>query len=163
MSESLEYIEENEKVAAGIFGALIFSLIGGVLWVLIFWADLFPGICGIACVVSAVIGYRLFAKKASLKGVFIALAVSVLMLALASYFCLAIDVYKVFNVWYANGEYDHAVSFGNALAYAYQFFADREVMAFMLKDFGWGILFCVIGAFTFIVDGIKQYRLNKEY
>ena len=163
MSESLDYIEENEKIGPGILGALLFSLIGGVIWVILFWADMFPGICGTACVVLAMTGYRLFSKKSSLKGVFIAVGAAVCIILLAVYFCLAVDVYRVFNEWYANGEYDHAVSFINAVAYSHQFLAEPTVFWLLLKDFGWGMLFCAIGSLLFIVDGIKQHRLQKEY
>lgn len=162
MSEIIENMEENERIVPGMLGALLFSLIGGVLWVMLFWADMFPGICGTACVVGAVIGYRIFSKKGSLKGVLLSVAVSVITMLIAMYFCLAIDVYRVFNEWYANGEYDHAVSFISSIAYAHQFFASPEVLTLMLKEFGWGLLFCVLGAFTFIVDGIKQYRMQRE-
>ena len=162
MSEELEYREEKENTAAGILGALLFALIGGALWVLIFWADIFPGFCGMACIVAAVIGYRLFSKKASLKGVFIAFAAAVLIMLIASYFSLAIDVYNTLNQMYADGEYSRSVSFLNAVAYSYQFLAEPDVVKYLLKDFGWGMLFCVIGAFTFVADGFRQYRRQKE-
>lgn len=163
MSEELEYREESENTAAGALGALLFALIGGALWVFIFWADIFPGFCGMACVVTAVIGYRLFGKKASLKGVFIAFAAAVFIMMIANYFCLAIDVYNTLNRLYADGEYFQSVSFLNAVAYSYQFLAEPDVLKYLLKDFGWGMLYCAIGAFTFIVDGIKQYKRQKGY
>ncbi|MBR3142707.1 MAG: hypothetical protein IKF09_06065 [Clostridiales bacterium] len=162
MSESLDYIEENERIGPGILGALLFSLIGGVIWVILFWAGMFPGICGTACVVLAMIGYRLFSKKSSLKGVFIAVGAAVCIILIAIYFCLAIDAYRAINERYANGEYGHAVSFLNAVAYSYQFLTEPDIFLLLLKDFGWGMLFCAFGAFTFIVDGVKQHRLQKE-
>ncbi len=163
LSEELEYREETENIAAGALGALLFALIGGALWVFIFWADIFPSICGLACIVAAVIGYRLFGKKASLKGVFIAFAAAVFVMLIACYFSLAIDVYNTLNRLYADGEYSHQVSFLNAVAYSYQFLSQAEVVKLLLKDFGWGMLFCVIGAFTFVVDGIRQHKRQKEY
>lgn len=166
MSVNSDYIENTEKnghIGRGILGALLFALIGGILWVILFKADIFTGICGMACVVSSIAGYRLFSGKAGLKDVFIAIAASVLVMAAVNYLCLAIEVHNAFNEWYAEGDYDHALSFGDALLYAYQFFADPDVSKTVLADFGWGVLFCVIGAFTFIADGIKQYRLQKDY
>lgn len=162
MSESIENIEESERVFPGLMGAMLFALLGGLLWVVLFWADIFPCICGVACVVGAVTGYRLFSKSGSLKGVLLSVGISVVVMLLALYFCLAIDVYRTLNEWYANGEYDHAVSFINSIAYSHQYLASPIVLKYLMKDFGWGMLFCAIGAFTFIADGIKQYRLQKE-
>lgn len=144
-------------------GALLLSTIGGALWVLLFYFNIFHEICGVACVVGAVIGYRLFAKSASLKGVILSIVISIFMLLVASYFSLTLDVYYAYQNWYANGEVAHAIEYYQALSGAYQFLSEPLIALACLKEFGIGILFVLLGSFVFIIDGVRHHKMMKEY
>lgn len=61
-------MERKENVVAGIVGALLFALLGGVLYFLIYQLGYIAGLCGLVTVVLAIFGYQLFSgKKDSLK------------------------------------------------------------------------------------------------
>lgn len=60
--EEHEIAEQKENVVAGIIGAMIFSLAGGVLWFVLSQVGFYSAISGVVGVVCANIGYRLFAN-----------------------------------------------------------------------------------------------------
>ena len=82
MSNNGELSGQKEKVAAGILGAVLFALIGGIIYVALYKADIFPPLSGLAAAALSIFGFRLFAKKPSLKSIFISLGVTVVMLVL---------------------------------------------------------------------------------
>ena len=163
MSYNNDYLEREENIGTGILGAFLLALIGGLVYVGLYWINLFPPICGVLIIVLAIIGFRLFGKKPSLKSVFISLAVSVFVLVIATYFTLAIDAYYAYADWYANGEADSAITFAQAVLYGYQFLAEPSLFLYYLKQFGLTLLFCFAGSTLFIVDGVKLYKQLKEY
>ena len=158
-----ELSESKEKVALGVLGALLFSLIGCIFWVVLYYYTFFAPICGIAIFVFAIIGYRLFAKKASTKSIVVAFAVAFVAVLVSCYLSLAIDVYYAYQDWYEQGETDLQVSLFQALRYSYQFYADSGVLLSYLKEFGLGMVFCILGAAAFIIDAVKKHRDQKYY
>ena len=48
MSNNGELSGQKEKVAAGILGAVLFALIGGIIYVALYKADIFPPLSGLA-------------------------------------------------------------------------------------------------------------------
>ena len=163
MSYNDEISETYENAGAGVLGALLLSLIGGIVFVGLFWIDIFAPLAGIITVVLAIIGFRLFAKKPSLKSVFISLAVALVVMAVADYFTLALDAYRAYADWYSTGDVDSPITFAQAVLYGYQFLADPAVLSYYLKQFGFSVLFCIAGSSIFIVDGVKLYKQQKEY
>ena len=55
----------RENVVAGIVGAFLFSLAGGILWFLLYLMGFVAGISGLVGAVCAVKGYSVFSKKES--------------------------------------------------------------------------------------------------
>lgn len=163
MSYSEELSEQNEKVAAGIIGAILFSLIGGALYIALYKIDIFSPVSGIAAVILSIVGFRLFGKKPSLKSVFIPMIITIAVMVLAIYLTLAWDAYSVYAIWYENGEAEHSITAGQALLYGYQFLADPGILAYYIKQFGLTVLFCIVGSVLFIIDGIKLYREQRDY
>ena len=66
-----ENTDVRENVVAGIVGAFLFSLAGGVLWFVIYLFGFIAGISGLVGAVCAIKGYSIFAKKESMKGIVI--------------------------------------------------------------------------------------------
>lgn len=163
MSYNNDYQEREENVGAGILGAFLLALIGGLVYIGLYWINVFPPICGVLIIVLAIIGFRLFGKKPSLKSVFISLAVSFVVLIITIYFTLVIDAYLAYADWYANGETESAISFGQAILYGYQFLSEPSLFLYYLKQFGLAVLFSLAGSTLFIVDGVKLYKQLKEY
>ena len=67
MLEQREEVEEN--VLFGIIGAFLFSLVGGVLYYVLYQIGYLAAISGIVGVVCALKGYAFFAKKESKRGI----------------------------------------------------------------------------------------------
>ena len=92
-----ENIKEN--VIAGIVGAFLFSLAGGVLWFVLYLFGFVAGISGLIGAVCAVKGYSIFAKKESIKGVVISVVIALLVMVLAWYLCIGYDVWDIHKYW----------------------------------------------------------------
>ena len=55
-------IETRENTAAGIVGAFLFSLVGGILWFVLYQVGYLAAISGFVGVICAVKGYTFFSK-----------------------------------------------------------------------------------------------------
>lgn len=111
--------------------------------------------------IGSIKGYTLFAKKESLNGVVISIVIAVLMMVLAWYLCLSLDVYRAYQDWFANGEVDYTITFWEAVRGAYLFLSDGEILVAYLKDLLIGLLLCVVGAFRFVVDAVRRVRQEQ--
>lgn len=151
-----QYTEEN--VVAGAVGALLFSLVGGVLWFVLYQVGFLAAISGIVGVICAIKGYAVFAKKESIKGIVISIISAVVVLILAWYLCLSMDVYTVYQEWYQAGEIDFTITFFDAVRNAYLFLSDGETAFAYLKDLGIGLLLCVFGAVSSISNALKRVK-----
>lgn len=154
--------QQSENVLAGIIGAFLFSLVGGALWFVLYQVGFVAGISGLVGAVCAIKGYAFFAKKESLKGVVIATVIAVLVMVLAWYLCLSMDVYNAYQEWYANGEVDFTVSFFEAVRGAYLFLSDSEILVPYLKDLGIGLALCAVGAYRFVVDAVRRIKQEQQ-
>ena len=148
----------KENVVAGIVGAFLFSLVGGVLWFLIYMFGFIAGISGLIGAVCAIKGYSIFAKKESVKGIIISVIISLLVIALAWYFCLAYDVYDVYNEWYEAGEIDFSISFFDAVRGAHIFLTDPEIGPAYFGDLAIGIILCIVGAGSYVINKIRNAK-----
>ena len=148
----------KENVVAGIVGAFLFSLVGGVLWFLIYMFGFIAGISGLIGAVCAIKGYSIFAKKESIKGIIISVIISLLVIALAWYFCLAYDVYDVYNEWFEAGEIDFSISFFDAVRGAHIFLTDPEIGPAYFGDLAIGIILCIVGAGSYVINKIRNAK-----
>lgn len=153
--------EPKENVVAGIVGAVIFALAGGVLWFILYQIGFFSALSGVVGTVCANIGYRLFARKESLKGAIISVVAAVLAILIAWYMCLSLDCYNAFKDWFASGQINYTITFAQAVRIAYRFLAEPEIAGPYFGDLAIGLLLCVVGAFRFVANSIKSYR--KEH
>lgn len=150
--------EVRENVVAGIVGAFLFSLVGGVLWYVIYQVGFIAGISGLVGAVCAIKGYTIFAKKESMKGIIIAVVMSLAVIAIAWYFCLANDVYQAYQAWFAAGEVEYAPTFFESVRYSYEFLTDPEIGPAYIKDLVMGLVFCVIGGGSYVVNKMKAAK-----
>lgn len=152
-------VEEN--VAAGVVGAFLFALIGGALWFVLYLFGFIASLSGFVGIICAIKGYSLFAKKESVKGVVIAIVMTVLVLVVAWYFCLSYDVYMAYQNWFAEGEIDFTLTFVESVRSAYLFLGDSEIALPYLADLGIGLLFCALGAFSSVKAAVKRIKAPK--
>ena len=151
-----ELSQHKENVVAGIAGAFLFSLVGGVLWYFLFRVGIWAGVSGIAGVLAAVRGYTCFAKKQSLMGIAISIITAVLVLVAAWYLCLATDVYHVYKFWHQTGKIDYEISFGQAISIAHTYFSDQDIAFAYLKYLGIGVAFCFFAGFLTVAKHLKS-------
>lgn len=161
MSDIVE-IKDHENVIAGIVGAFLFALAGGILWFILYQVGYLAGISGIVAVVCAIKGYSVFAKKESLKGVIISIIAAILVILLAWYLCLSLDLYKACQEWYANGEVESAFTYFESVRVAYLFLSDSTILAEYLMDLCLGLLLCGVGAYRSVANAIHRIKQDKE-
>lgn len=150
--------EKGENVLAGIVGAFLFALVGGVLWYVLYQVGFLAAISGIVAVVCAIKGYSVFAKCESIKGVVISIIMAVLVIVIAWYLCLSTDVYNAYQQWYADGEIDYTITFFEAVRGAYLFLGETEILLGYLADLGIGVLLCIVGCIQPIANAIRKAK-----
>ena len=153
---------EKENVLAGLVGALLFALAGGELWFLLYQVGFMAGISGLVGVICAIKGYSVFAKRESLKGIILAIIAAVVVMVIAWYMCLSLDVFRAYQDWYEAGEVDYTITFGEAVGGAYLFLEEPDIALAYLKDLGIGLLLCVVGAYRSVSNALKRVKQEKE-
>ena len=148
----------RENVIAGIVGAFLFSLVGGILWFVLYLFGWIAAISGIVGVICAIKGYSIFAKKESTKGIIIASIVAILVLALAWYLCLSYDIFTVYKEFYEAGETDFYFTFSEAVIVTPEFLKEPEIASSYYKDLAIGLLFGILGAASHIITKVKKLR-----
>ena len=155
---SVELKEEN--VLAGIVGAFLFSLVGGIVWFVLYQIGFLAAISGIVGVVCAIKGYAVFGKRESVRGIVLSTVIAFLVIVLAWYLCLSVDVYRAYQEWLAVGEVDYAPTIFESIANAYIFLTEPEIAISYFKDLAIGLIFCVVGAFGYVKAAIGKVK-NK--
>ena len=155
--------EQNENVLAGTIGAFLFALVGGVIWYIFYQMGFILGLSGMVGVICAVRGYSFFAKKESKKGIVIAAIMTVLVIIISWYLCLATDVLAAHEDWLANGEITplEMPTFFECVRFSYVYLFDAEVAAGYLKDLAVGLIFCIVGVITSL-SNLRKKRAKKN-
>ena len=136
----------------------MFSLAGGIIWFLLYQVGILAAISGLIGVVCAIKGYAIFGKRESTKGIIISTVIAFIVLVLAWYLCLSYDVYDAYQLWYEEGEIDFTLTFFESVANAHLFLEEPEIASAYFKDLGLGLLFCVIGAFSYVKAAIGKAK-----
>ncbi|MBQ6552458.1 MAG: hypothetical protein IJL83_02420 [Clostridia bacterium] len=154
-------LSNKENVIAGIVGAFLFSLAGGLAWFLFYLAGIIAAVSGLIGVVLAIKGYKLFAKKESIKGIIIASIIAFAVLVLAWYLCLGKDVYDAYQAWYKEGEIDFTLSFSESIKAVPTFLKEPEIAAAYIKDLLLGLGFALIGSIGTIITSVKGVKAKQ--
>ncbi len=152
----------NENVVAGIVGAFLFSLAGGVLWFVLYLFGFVAGISGLVGAVCAIKGYSVFSKKESVKGIVISVVIALLVMVLAWYLCLAYDVWTAHNDWFEEGYIDYTLTYFEAVQASGFYLEDPEIGPAYFGDLVIGLLFCVIGGGSYVVNKIKSIKAAQN-
>ena len=151
----------QENVIAGAVGAFLFSLAGGVVWFLLWQIGILAGISGVIGVVCAIKGYKVFGKAESKKGVIISVVIAVIVIVIAWYACLSLDVMHAYEQWYADGEVDYLPSYFECVGHAYLYLQDGEILRGYLIDLLIGLAFCAFGSFGSIRSAFRRVDQNN--
>ena len=155
-----KFNETKENVLAGAVGAFLFSLVGGILWFLLYQLGYLAAISGIIGVICAVKGYTFFAKtkKESKACLIISILIAVAVLAITWYLCVGYDIYLAYQDWFAAGEVDFTLTFFESVRVIPIFFEDSEILIPYLKDLAIGLAFAAIGAISYLASREKKMK-----
>ncbi len=151
-------VQVKENVLAGIVGAFLFALVGGILWFVLYQVGYLAAISGIVGVICAVRGYSFFAKKESTKGIIISVVMAAVVIVIAWYACVSYDIYLAYQDWFKAGEVDFTPTFFESVQLVPLFFEDSEILGAYLKDLGIGLLLCIIGSVSYIIRATKKVK-----
>jgi len=153
-------IATKENVLAGAVGAFLFSLVGGILWFVLYQIGYLASVSGLVGVICAVKGYTFFAKTKRESKICLILSVIIAMavLAMAWYLCVSYDIYLAYQEWYEAGEVDFTYTFFESVQVVPYFFGEPEILVAYLKDLGMGLLFAVIGIVSYLASREKKTK-----
>ena len=153
-------VETKENVLAGAVGAFLFSLVGGILWFVLWQLGFLASISGLVGVICAVKGYTFFAKTKKESKICLVLSVIIAMavLAIAWYACVAYDIYLAYQEWYAAGEVDFTLTYFESVSAVPYFFEDSEILTAYLGDLGMGLIFAIVGVVSYLASREKKMK-----
>lgn len=145
----------NGNVIAGIVGAFLFSLIGGLVYFVIYQLGIIAGISGLIIFVLANFGYGLFTKtkKTTTAALVVSIIVAVVMIFLAEYICLSFEIFKVYK--------DIGITFFDAIRATPRFLSEPEVTGAVAKDLVSAYAFGFIATIGNIVSMVKAKKRGK--
>jgi uncharacterized transporter YbjL len=153
-------VETKENVLAGAVGAFLFSLVGGILWFVLWQLGFLASLSGLVGVICAVKGYTFFAKTKKESKICLVLSVIIAMavLAIAWYACVAYDIYLAYQEWYAAGEVDFTLTYFESVSAVPYFFEDSEILTAYLGDLGMGLIFAIVGVVSYLASREKKMK-----
>lgn len=144
--------EGHGNVLGGIIGALLGSLIGVVVWVLIYQLGYISVLGGLAMIFCTLKGYELLCGKLTKPGIVISCVISILMLFVAEYACLAIEITKAYSDF----------SFMDSCQLVPLFMKEPEVSNAVTMDLFVGFIFMVVGAFATVKQALKDSSISVK-
>lgn len=154
-------LEIRENKVAGIVGAFLFALAGAVVYVILDRMGIISAFSGLIAAVCAFKGYSVFAKKESTFGAVISIVMAFVVIALAWYICLSIDVYKSYISWYNSGDIDYKINFFDALRNAHLYLGDEEIGRAYFVNLAMGLMFCLLGCISPITAAVRRAKDAK--
>lgn len=96
----IENVKEN--VLLGLVGALIGSIVGAGIIILLGWIGVFASFAGFVLAFGTLMGYKSFGKKLSIKGIVICVVIMIVMTLLANHVVWTVDIYRELVKQYDN-------------------------------------------------------------
>lgn len=154
--DAADDINGGENILAGIVGAFLFSILGGLLYFIIYQVGIIAGICGLVIFVLANFGYGLFAKtknKASMVGLIAAIVATIVMIYAAEFFCISFEIFQVYK--------DQGITIFDAIRATPEFLAEPEIGEAVAGDLVFAYVFGFIATISNIVQIVKA-RKKKQ-
>lgn len=123
----------------GLIGALLGSLIGVALWVLIYQFGYIAGIAGLAIFIFAVKGYFLLGGKPEMKGFVLCILLTIVMIFVAEHVGLGVSIYRQWKK-----DYDIVLSIKDIYVNIKLCWKLPDVRIELIKELGMGYLFFII-------------------
>ncbi len=143
----------EERVGLGVLGAFLFSLAGGVLYVLLSMIGFYAAITGFVAAAGAILGYSLFAKRKSKRGVIISVIMAAVVLILAWYVSFCIDMLAVYELYYEAGDIQYVPTFFEYLPYSIY---DLQINPMYFLNLLLSLVFAAIGSWRYIAQALQD-------
>ena len=151
----------QERVFWGILGALFLSMLGAAV-LPILWNNLMGAtLGGILSAFGAVYGYEKFGEKLTVKGLVISIVISVIVLIAAWHIGLSLDVYRVYKEFYASGDVNFEITFGQALANPYEFFDIFAATGRYITILLYSVYICLFASGCLVVEFRNEMKKIK--
>lgn len=141
------------SIVSGLIGALLGSIPGVILWVIIGQLGYIAGICGFLMVRGAIFGYTKLAGGINKFGKFLAAAIAFLMPLVAEYLGIAVSIYRAFHE-------SEGVTIAQSFTYVPYFLNEPEVVSGLVTNLLIGYL---LFAASFINFKPKQKNVNQPF
>lgn len=145
----------QENVLFGIVGAFLFSLVGGVMYILLSMIGFIAALSGLVGVVCAIKGYSFFAKKESKRGIIISVVIAAVVLIIAWYIGFCIDLVAAYEGWYEAGEVDYVPTIFEAIRYG---FYDLSVNLGYLWNLFLSLALGAFGCWSYVKNMLKNRK-----
>lgn len=143
----MEIQEKQEKIALGILGALLGGILGGAAIVLLGQMGTISALSGVVLAFCTLKGYELLATKMSKRGVFVCLAVMLVIPYVADRVSWALVIVQKYE-WL----------FGDAFLYVHDVVADNARQQTYWQDLLFIYAFTALGAFGIVKQVFKQKK-----
>ena len=148
----------KEKKIAGIAGALVYALAGGIFWLLLHSSGIYAVVVGFICVTLASKGYEAFAGKISKFGVFTSGLVSLIVLLASWYGGYAWALYKLYLQAFEEGQIYESLPLAEVFSVAYKFIPEE-----LSTNFGYFIplilaIILLIAGMLVALSNVKKRR-----
>jgi hypothetical protein len=145
----------GEYVLAGIVGALLLGLVGGLVYFLLYQIDIIAGISAVVIFVLANFGYGLFTgntKGSSVRRVIICFVITAIVIFVAEYLSCAFELYKAIK------EEGMGLSYFDAVRLMPEALKDPEVNRAILGDLAIAYLFGALAAIPTVINMVKNKK-----
>ncbi len=148
-------VPSEENVLFGVIGAFLFSLVGGVLYIILGMIGYIAALSGLVGVVCAIKGYSFFAKKESKKGIIISVIIAAIVLIIAWYVSFCLDMVQAYAMWFEQGEVDYAPTIFEYLPFG---FYDLTVNPLYFVDLALSLGLGAVGCWSYISNVLKRQK-----
>lgn len=139
----------GSNVLAGLVGAFLGSLVGVVLWLVVYKLGYIAGISGAVMVICAMMGYNKFGKKLDLKGIIICVVLCIGMIYISERLSVSMELYQEFS------EYGYDVSFFDCYKSMYDVLDAADTMSSFWGELAVGYLLFVVASVSYIINSIR--------
>lgn len=139
----------KENIIGGIIGSFIGAAIGAVLWLFFSRIGFIVGLAGCAIIVFSIMLYKKMSGGLSRKGIFVCIASSVIMIYIADYISMGMDVLEAFQ-----GE----ISFSEAMQILPDLMREQSVLSVFIKNLLIGYLIAGIACFSTVKRMLRSIK-----
>ena len=151
--------EKHENVIAGIGGAILFSLGGVALYVLLYQIGFIASISAFVTFALAAFGYGLFCgtkKTTSLPSIITPIVVTVVMIVLAVFLAMGVALFIELK------KYGYNITLGDVMKAFPELLEDKEIRGELIKDLLFALLFGALGTVGSIIRSFKARKAAKN-